>query len=77
MAEIDRTMPFALEAEQSVLGAILLDPEKISQVAESLRESDFYLPEHREIYAAMRDLFVQSRTIDVVTLIDMLVSRGT
>ena len=77
MAEIDRTMPFALEAEQSVLGSILLDPEKINQVAETLREGDFYLPEHREIFAAMRDLFVQSRTIDVVTLIDMLVSRGT
>ncbi len=77
MADIERTMPFALEAEQSVLGAILLDPEKINQVAEFLREDDFYLSEHREIFAAMRDLFVQSRQIDVVTLIDMLVSRGT
>ena len=77
MAEIERTMPFALEAEQSVLGAILLSPEKINQVAEVLTEDDFYLPEHREIYAAMRDLFIQSRQIDIVTLIDMLVSRGT
>ncbi len=77
MAEIERTMPFALEAEQSVLGAILLSPEKINQVAEMLTEEDFYLPEHREIYAAMRDLFIQSRQIDIVTLIDMLVSRGT
>lgn len=77
MADIERTMPFALEAEQSVLGAILLSPEKINQVAEVLTEDDFYLSEHREIYAAMRDLFVQSRQIDIVTLIDMLVSRGT
>ena len=77
MAEIERTMPFALEAEQSVLGAILLSPEKINQVAEMLTEDDFYLPEHREIFAAMRDLFIQSRQIDIVTLIDMLVSRGT
>ncbi|MBO4354080.1 MAG: replicative DNA helicase [Clostridia bacterium] len=77
MADIERTMPFALEAEQSVLGAILLNPEKINQVAEYLQESDFYLSEHREIFAAMRDLFIQSRQIDIVTLIDMLVSRGT
>jgi len=77
MADIERTMPFTLEAEQSVLGAILLSPEKINQVAEFLQESDFYLSEHREIYAAMRDLFIQSRQIDIVTLIDMLVSRGT
>ena len=77
MAEIERTMPFALEAEQSVLGAILLSPEKINQVAEVLTEDDFYLREHRGIYAAMRDLFIQSRQIDIVTLIDMLVSRGT
>ena len=47
MAEIERTMPFALEAEQSVLGAILLSPEKINQVAEVLTEEDFYLREHR------------------------------
>ena len=77
MADIERSLPFALEAEQSVLGAILLKPEKFSLVAESLKEEDFYLSEHREIYAAMRDLFVQSREIDVVTLIDTLVSRGT
>ena len=68
MADIERSLPFALEAEQSVLGAILLKPEKFSLVAESLKEEDFYLSEHREIYAAMRDLFVQSREIDVVNV---------
>ena len=77
MPDIERTMPFALEAEQSVLGSILLDPEKVNSVAEMLTENDFYVPEHREIFAAMRDLFAQSRQIDLVTLIDMLVSRGT
>ena len=77
MPDIERTMPFALEAEQSVLGAIMLNPEKINTVAEFLTENDFYVPEHRDIFAAMRELFIQSRQIDLVTLIDMLVSRGT
>lgn len=77
MAESERNLPFAPEAEQSVLGSILIKPENVSRVAEILTEDDFFLPEHKEIFAAMRDLFVQNRQIDVVTLIDMMVSRGT
>jgi len=42
MADIERSLPFALEAEQSVLGAILLKPEKFSLVAESLKEAVKY-----------------------------------
>lgn len=70
-------MPFSLEAEQSVLGAIILDPDKIREVANVIREEDFYLEQHRAIYAAMRELFLSNNTIDVVTLIDELVKSGT
>ena len=70
-------MPFSLEAEQSVLGAIILDPEKIREVANVIHEDDFYLEQHRAIYAAMRELFLSNNTIDVVTLIDELVKSGT
>lgn len=72
-----RQVPFSIEAEQSVLGAILLDPEKIQEIASLINPSDFYLEEHTVIYDAMRSLFFQNRSIDVVTLLDILVKQGT
>ena len=70
-------VPFSLEAEQSVLGAIILDPEKIREVANVIHAEDFYLEQHRAIYEAMRELFLSNNTIDIVTLIDELVKSGT
>ncbi|MCL2517799.1 MAG: replicative DNA helicase [Oscillospiraceae bacterium] len=71
-----RKLPFSYEAEQSVLGSILLDPERFPDVAMTLESNDFYLDEHAQIYTAIQELFLKSRTIDVVTLIDMLVKQG-
>jgi len=68
-----QTVPFHLEAEQSVLGSVLIDPERFNDIAGIISESDFYLNEHREIYTSMQGLFLASRNIDVVTLIDNLV----
>ena len=67
-SELIRKMPFSLEAEQSVLGSILIDPECFPEIASMLKSDDFYLESHAAIYLAMQDLFLQSRTIDVVTL---------
>lgn len=67
-----RKLPFSLEAEQSVLGSILIDPEALSDVATLISADDFYLEEHREIFFAMQRLFLQSRQIDPVTLMDTL-----
>lgn len=72
-----KKMPFSLEAEQSVLGAIILDPEKIRETANVLKTEDFYLEQHQNIYEAMRSLFLMSNTIDAVTLVDELVKSGT
>ena len=69
-------MPHSLEAEQSVLGSILIDPERFGDISGIIQSSDFYLKEHSEIYLAMQKLFLQSRTIDLVTLIDTLVASG-
>ena len=74
--ELIKKMPFSLEAEQSVLGSILIDPECFAEIASQLKSEDFYLDSHAQIYLAMQDLFLQNRTIDVVTLIDSLVKRG-
>ncbi len=76
MDELSRKLPFSLIAEQSVLGSILVDPESITDITEILSPSDFYLSEHSQIYTAMHELFIINKEIDVVTLIDMLVSKG-
>lgn len=71
-----RKMPFNLEAEQSVLGSILIDPECINEVVRRISFKDFYLEEHRDIFLAMYELFTSSKQIDPVTLIDNLVANG-
>ncbi|MGN1096046.1 MAG: replicative DNA helicase [Eubacteriales bacterium] len=76
MAESEKNMPFALEAEQSVLGSILIDPEKFTEIADIISADDFYLSEHAEIFSAMQDLFAKNKEIDLVTLIDTLVKNG-
>lgn len=74
--ELIKRSPFSMPAEQSLLGAILIDPVSITQVADLLNSEDFYLEEHKQIYLAMQELFMANSEIDVVTLIDMLVTKG-
>lgn len=74
--ELIKKMPFSLEAEQSVLGSILINPDCFSEIATEVKSNDFYLETHKEIYLSMQDLFLKNRTIDLVTLIDTLVKRG-
>ena len=74
--EISRKLPFSLIAEQSLLGAILIDPESIREVADLISSDDFYIDEHRQIYLAMHELFITDNDIDIVTLIDVLVRKG-
>ncbi len=78
MAELDsiRSMPFSLEAEQAILGTVIVDSEKFSEIA-TLKDNDFYLEQHKHIFGAMRDMFNESRVIDPVTLIDTLTRLGT
>ncbi len=78
MAELDgiRKMPFSLEAEQAILGTVIVDSEKFSEIA-TLKEEEFYLEQHKQIFGAMREMFNNSRVIDPVTLIDTLTNLGT
>jgi replicative DNA helicase len=66
------TLPANIEAERSILGAILLDNLSYNQAAEHLHPEDFSLDSHRRIYARMIDLAESSRPIDLITLIDEL-----
>ncbi len=74
--QLDRKMPFSLEAEQSVLGSILIDPACLDTLTSIISSSDFYLEEHQSIYTAMQGMYLKSKNIDVVTLIDELVKEG-
>ena len=74
--ELMRKLPFSMPAEQSLLGAILIDPVSLTEIADLLTSEDFYLSEHKQIYLAMSELFLTNSEIDVVTLIDMLVVKG-
>ena len=76
MDELIRKLPFSMPAEQSLLGAVLIDPASLNEIAALINGDDFYLGEHKQIYLAMQELFLTNREIDVVTLIDMLVTKG-
>ena len=75
--ELNKQMPASVIAEQSLLGCILFDPQMLSEVAGLITEDDFYLADHAQIYAAMKQLFNENHQIDSVTLIDTLVKSGT
>lgn len=67
-----RIPPQNLDAEKSVLGAILLDSDAIINVADILSSESFYLPAHQHIYAAMEALYEKRQPIDVVTLTNQI-----
>lgn len=69
--------PHDLEAEKSVLGAVLIDPSSVSSVIEILHEDHFYAEEHQLIFSAMLSLFERHQPIDVVTIKAELKTKGT
>ena len=68
--------PYNLEAEMSILGAILLDNSVFDQVSESLRGDEFFLEKHRLIYKAMVEAYDDGDPIDPVTVTNRLQSDG-
>ncbi len=72
MKAIGKIPPHSIEAEQSVLGAMLLDREAIISVLESIRPEDFYKDSHREIFEAVIELFEKGEPVDLITLSEQL-----
>ena len=70
-------MPHNNEAEQSVLGAIIIDPQLMGETQGVLLPESFYRGAHQHIFRAMMHLFEENSEIDVVTLMDQLTSEGT
>ena len=66
---------YAPDAEQAVLGGILVDPSKLAEVLEILKPESFYLPVHQGLFNVINQLFSVERDIDLVMLIDEAVTR--
>ena len=72
----DKTLPHNLEAERTVLGAVLVDNAAFNSAAEILTRDDFYREAHRRVFDAMAALAERSQPIDLVTLKDELLKGG-
>lgn len=70
-------MPYNLEAEQSVLGSILIEPSCMEAVVAQINAESFFLPQHKAIFSSMMMMYTQSRVIDPVVLADTLSKNGT
>lgn len=77
ISAIGKIPPHNLEAEQAVLGCMLLDSDVIPTVTEIIRSEDFYREDHREICEAILDLSERAMPIDIITVSEQLQHRGT
>ena len=73
---LNRQPPHSLEAEQSVLGSVLIDSRCVADIIGIVRPEDFYLQQNREIYEAVYSMFNFSQTIDPVTVLDKMRELG-
>ena len=69
-------LPYSIEAEQAILGSILVDPSCITDIADQVKIDYFHIPQHKEIYSAMSSMYELSRTIDFVSLLENLRENG-
>ena len=73
---LQRQLPHSVEAEQAVLGSMLIDPRCVPEVIDKLRVDDFYLRQNREIYETIYSMFNYSLTIDPVTVLENMKKSG-
>lgn len=77
MAENPKIPPQNLDAEASLLGALLIDSDAIVKIADTINERDFYDERHRHIYTAIKRLYEAHSPVDVLTLADELKNAGS
>ena len=68
----DRVPPHNLEAEESVLGSMMLSGEAIASVVETLKAEDFYRPAHRRIFESILGIYARGEPIDAITTVEEL-----
>lgn len=72
----EKTQPQNIDAEQSVLGAMLLDKDAITKVADILSSDDFYRESHKVIFSAMLEIYSKNESVDMITVTDVLRRDG-
>ena len=75
-SSVIRQVPISIEAEQALLGSIIVNPDSFDKVSGVITAEDFYVEEHKHIYNTLLKMYSQSKTIDVVTLVNGLVEQG-
>ncbi len=75
--ELKKLPPQNLEAENFILGALLIDPNVIIKIGDTVNPEDFYKDAHGQIYAAMRELYSKREPIDILSLTSKLEEKGT
>ncbi|RKZ00546.1 MAG: replicative DNA helicase, partial [Candidatus Hydrothermota bacterium] len=71
-----KKIPYSQDAEMSVLGAMMLQPNSLYKAFSLLKAEDFYIDAHRKIFAAMEHLFNEKEAVDVLTVKEELKKRG-
>ncbi len=71
-----KQVPYSIEAEQAVLGSMLIDPKRIPEVMEVLKQEDFYVRNNQVLYDAIQKMFLESRNVDPVTVLDEVKLMG-
>ena len=77
METMSRMPPHNMEAEQSVLGCMLLDKESVATATDFLDSDDFYADAHKEIFQSMVEIYDRGEPVDLVTVTEQLRQRGT
>ena len=76
MDSLQKKMPYSIDAEQSVLGSILVNPECFDEVAQVVKAEDFYHETHRRIFETMQEFNIGNKPLDIITLANSLLSEG-
>ena len=73
---LTRQMPHSLEAEQAVIGSMLIDPSCVADMLELVKPDDFYLQQNKDIFTTIYTMFNYSMDIDPVTVMDQMKQSG-
>ena len=73
---LGKKIPYSSQAEQAVIGSMLIDPRCIAEVVKKLRADEFYVRANRDVYETVLAMFSYGQTVDPVTVIDQMKVRG-
>ena len=76
VSDLGKVPPQAIDLEQAVLGAMMLEKNAVTDTIDILKPSSFYDPKHQFIYGAIRDLFGSSNPIDLLTVTNRFKQKG-